>query len=531
MEWRKAMNMSFGGLLRGAAFSALLLSSTFTGSALAQGEEPPPGLTPPSGAADVPGAETPAAETPAAETGAPAAETASGEGTPAEVKPNLPPLTPLLDLTTATGEPVLDAAAQPIRVPAMVDPNGNPVFGPEGLMVPVAIKYDEAGKPVIGADNKVQLLTDVEAPRVPLVGEDGQPVLGPTGLPLDAPALIGRDGRPVVDETGAPVALAVARDLNGNPLLTPDGKTIVAAPPIPDKLPLLGPDGNPIVGPQGPLLIPIERDIEGRPILGADGKPRRVKIKTDDEGQPLLGADGQPVPIGTEEEGPKHDLTPIGMFLQAHMVVKVVMILLVLMSVATWSYLFAKLGYFSSLNGATRRFLDIFNSAKTLDEAANKLGRRDTHPAAKMMLAALNEIELTAKTGKASTGEKRDHLTQRIGAAMGVAQNSAATELGAGMTMFAVVASNAPFIGLFGTVWGIMNSFIGIAETNTTNLAVVAPGIAEALFATGMGLFAAIPAAIFYNIFARRITQYNSLLENFSGQLLVRVSRELDQGA
>lgn len=87
MEWRKAMNMSFGGLLRGAAFSALLLSSTFTGSALAQGEEPPPGLTPPSGAADVPGAETPAAETPAAETGAPAAETASGEGTPAEVKP------------------------------------------------------------------------------------------------------------------------------------------------------------------------------------------------------------------------------------------------------------------------------------------------------------------------------------------------------------------------------------------------------------------------------------------------------------
>lgn len=80
-----------------------------------------------------------------------------------------------------------------------------------------------------------------------------------------------------------------------------------------------------------------------------------MKIKTDDEGQPLLGADGQPVPIGTEEEGPKHDLTPIGMFLQAHMVVKVVMILLVLMSVATWSYLFAKLGYFSSLNGATRR--------------------------------------------------------------------------------------------------------------------------------------------------------------------------------
>jgi biopolymer transport protein ExbB len=152
-------------------------------------------------------------------------------------------------------------------------------------------------------------------------------------------------------------------------------------------------------------------------------------------------------------------------------------------------------------------------------------------PPAQMVEAAANEIDLTFAQGPASTGEKRDHLTQRIGSAMAVAQASRSAELGSGMPFLATVGSIATFVGLFGTVWGIMYSFIGIAQSKSTNLAVVAPGIAEALLATAIGLFAAIPAVVFYNIFSRRIAAYNQRLDSFSSELLIRVSRQLDQAA
>jgi biopolymer transport protein ExbB len=109
---------------------------------------------------------------------------------------------------------------------------------------------------------------------------------------------------------------------------------------------------------------------------------------------------------------------------------------------------------------------------------------------------------------------------------MGIVQAEVGEELSGGMGIFATVGSIAAFVGLFGTVWGIMNSFIGIAQTQTTNLAVVAPGIAEALFATGIGLFAAVPAVIFYNMFARRIGAYQTRMDNFANEVLVRVARE-----
>ena len=109
---------------------------------------------------------------------------------------------------------------------------------------------------------------------------------------------------------------------------------------------------------------------------------------------------------------------------------------------------------------------------------------------------------------------------------MGIVQAEVGETLSSGMGVFATVGSIAAFVGLFGTVYGIMNSFIGIAEKETTNLAVVAPGIAEALLATAIGLFAAVPAVIFYNIFARRIGAYQTRMDNFANEVLVRVSRD-----
>jgi biopolymer transport protein ExbB len=134
---------------------------------------------------------------------------------------------------------------------------------------------------------------------------------------------------------------------------------------------------------------------------------------------------------------------------------------------------------------------------------------------ADMAAAATHEIELSRQAGSAVTGEHRDSTLMRAQHAVSAVQAGLAKRLSGGMQFLASVGSAGPFIGLFGTVYGIMNSFIGIANTNTTNLAVVAPGIAEALLATGIGLFAAIPAVIFYNYFHTRISGYGTRSEGF----------------
>ena len=131
-----------------------------------------------------------------------------------------------------------------------------------------------------------------------------------------------------------------------------------------------------------------------------------------------------------------------------------------------------------------------------------------------------------AKKKPAPTPAGKKGATSRVQARMGIVQAEAGEMLSSGMGIFATVGSISAFVGLFGTVWGIMNSFIGIAQSQTTNLAVVAPGIAEALFATAIGLFAAIPAVIFYNMFARRIGAYSTRMENFASEILVKIARE-----
>jgi biopolymer transport protein ExbB len=248
---------------------------------------------------------------------------------------------------------------------------------------------------------------------------------------------------------------------------------------------------------------------------------------------PAADAPAETATLNESVGGGHGDLTPITMFMIAHPVVKVVMIGLVLASVFSWTILLIKLLEFSSLNKKTDRFLEEFRGARTVADMRRVATAEefDGNPLADMATAATEEIELSRQAGLSVTGEHRDTALFRMQTAVSAVQSSIATRLSGGQQFLASVGSGGPFIGLFGTVYGIMNSFIGIAESNTTNLAVVAPGIAEALLATGIGLFAAIPAVIFYNYFNTRIAAYGVRSDGFSAELTNGISRQLDKGA
>ena len=226
-------------------------------------------------------------------------------------------------------------------------------------------------------------------------------------------------------------------------------------------------------------------------------------------------------------------LTPIVMFEQADLVVKIVMIGLLCCSIGSWMLLIIKLVEFGGLRRSSDKFLESFRSAKSINEMG-RIAEGDEfagNPMADMAAAASSEVELSKQAGLNVSGEHRGSTLGRASSAIGAVQASLARRLSGGMQFLASVGANAPFIGLFGTVYGIMNSFIGIANTNTTNLAVVAPGIAQALLATGIGLFAAIPSVIFFNLFQTQITAYGSRTEGFVAELLNSISRQLDKGA
>jgi biopolymer transport protein ExbB len=226
-------------------------------------------------------------------------------------------------------------------------------------------------------------------------------------------------------------------------------------------------------------------------------------------------------------------LTPIQMFLDAEPVVKVVMVGLLLCSMFSWTLLVTKILEFGSLNKASDRFLEAFRGARSIADI-NRISTSEEfegNPMADMAAAASSEVEVSRQAGLQVTGAHRDSTITRASSAVGAVQAGLAKRLSAGMQFLASVGSSGPFIGLFGTVYGIMNSFIGIANTNTTNLAVVAPGIAEALLATGIGLFAAIPSVIFYNFFQTRISAYGTRTEGFVAELMNAISRQLDKGA
>lgn len=221
------------------------------------------------------------------------------------------------------------------------------------------------------------------------------------------------------------------------------------------------------------------------------------------------------------------------MFMDADPVVKVIMIGLALASILSWTILVTKILEFNALNKASDNFVESFRGAKSINDMSRiALSEEyDGNPLADMAAAAAQEIELSRQAGLQIAGEHRDTTIDRAHHAVSAVQAALSRRLSGGMQYLASVGSNGPFIGLFGTVYGIMNSFIGIANTNTTNLAVVAPGIAEALLATGIGLFAAIPAVIFYNYFNTRIASYGTRSDGFNAELMNFISRNLDKGA
>lgn len=238
----------------------------------------------------------------------------------------------------------------------------------------------------------------------------------------------------------------------------------------------------------------------------------------------------EPAVVGGENHG---KMTPASMFMDADPVVKTVMIGLVLASIFTWVLLLIKIFEFGSLNRRTDQFLESFRQARTIADMRRvaTADEFDGNPLADMAAAATDEIELSRQAGLSVTGDHADSALARAQHAVAAVQAGLAKRLSGGQQFMASVGSTGPFIGLFGTVYGIMNSFIGIANTNTTNLAVVAPGIAEALLATGIGLFAAIPAVIFYNYFNTRISAYGTRSDGFSAELTNAISRNLDKGA
>lgn len=210
------------------------------------------------------------------------------------------------------------------------------------------------------------------------------------------------------------------------------------------------------------------------------------------------------------------------MFLSADMLVKAVMIGLVFASLVTWTIFIAKMIEFTLLRGRLRTALLRIVDARSLAEAQLAVGTKDSVLSA-LLEAGLREARLSA--GVASDSGIKERAASRFAEIV----RAEAARTRSGMGLLATIGATAPFVGLFGTVWGIMNSFIGISKAQTTNLAVVAPGIAEALLATAFGLAAAIPAVIIYNHFARTSKSYVELVNRGSGAAARLLSRDIDR--
>lgn len=220
-----------------------------------------------------------------------------------------------------------------------------------------------------------------------------------------------------------------------------------------------------------------------------------------------------------------HDLSPRGMFNSADWVVKAVMIGLAIASLVTWVVLLAKSVEFAAMKRLLRNNLHHLKRAHTLKEAENNSDIRGV--VREFIRAAETEIALSKDLGNREEGKAG--LKERVTSSVSRVQVAASRNMLTGTGMLATIGSVAPFVGLFGTVWGIMNSFVGIAQANTTNLAVVAPGIAEALLATALGLFAAIPAVVIYNHFTRQIASAKALSADNAAAVLRLVSRDMDR--
>jgi len=224
-----------------------------------------------------------------------------------------------------------------------------------------------------------------------------------------------------------------------------------------------------------------------------------------------------------------HDLSIVGLFLQSDSIVKLVMLILLLASFWSWAIIFDKAMRIRRLRQAASSFEETFWSGGSLDDLYERVGQRPPDPMTAVFSSAMREWRRSAAKNLLGTPGMRASLQQRIERVMSVTVGREMERVERFMAFLATVGSTAPFVGLFGTVWGIMDSFQSIAASKNTSLAVVAPGIAESLFATALGLVAAIPAVIAYNKLATDFGRYAGRLEAFATEFSAILSRQLDE--
>lgn len=279
------------------------------------------------------------------------------------------------------------------------------------------------------------------------------------------------------------------------------------------------------------LAMPVSAQTSSEPAFAQTAQPESsgTNDSATQEATDAQAASETPVAKPTERDlSLPHNLSPWGMFMAADWVVKAVMIGLAFASLVTWTVWLAKSAEIASARRRLEYALDQIIGAQSLMDAGRMLENKGKGAAMLMVRAAGHEVvasEPTLDHGGAAG------LKERIASHLSRIEAQAARRMTRGTGLLATIGSTAPFVGLFGTVWGIMNSFIGISEAQTTNLAIVAPGIAEALLATALGLVAAIPAVVIYNFFARSIAGYRLLLADASAAVERLVSRDLDHRA
>ncbi|MFV2091675.1 MAG: protein TolQ [Hyphomicrobiales bacterium] len=232
------------------------------------------------------------------------------------------------------------------------------------------------------------------------------------------------------------------------------------------------------------------------------------------------------IAFAAEDLGRPDNLSFMALFLQADIVVKLVMLGLLVASIWCWSIIFEKLYTLGRIRRAADKFEKSFWSGQPLEQLYTTSAPKPGHAMAALFVAAMREWKRSVEMGARATSGGVQLRVQKV---MDATISRELHKLESRLLFLATVGATAPFVGLFGTVWGIMNSFSAIAVSKNTNLAVVAPGIAEALFATALGLLAAIPAVIFYNKFSSDLVRYTGRLDAFADEFLAIMSRQLDE--
>ena len=226
-------------------------------------------------------------------------------------------------------------------------------------------------------------------------------------------------------------------------------------------------------------------------------------------------------------EETSNDFSILSLFFQADIVVKIVIILLISSSIWSWAIIFSKYTLLKNILVDTEDFEENFYGSETLSKLSKKLGSQPTHPIEAVFFSAMVYFEKVKSGFSNKNFDYKKAFCENVKKEMLIVINKELSTLEKGLNFLASVGSTAPFIGLFGTVWGIMNSFTAIGISQNTSLAVVAPGIAEALFATALGLVAAIPSVLFFNKFNNMLENISNKLEVFSEEIILIISKEI----